>query len=225
MITDEDNHQGIGMTSARTRERLVQRLARQGICSAIVLERIRQVPRHLFIDEALASRAYEDSALPIGQSQTISQPYIVALMTQALIENGERHRLGKVLEVGTGCGYQTAVLAPLVGQLYTIERIASLQRAARQRLSALEIGNVRFRHGDGFEGWPGRAPFDGILVTAAPAEVPEALIAQLAVGGRLVIPVGPSGNQELVRLTRTEAGIEREHLCWVSFVPLVEGKS
>lgn len=223
MISDDD-HQGIGMTSARTRERLVQRLARQGIRSEVVLERIRQVPRHLFIDEALASRAYEDSALPIGQGQTISQPYIVALMTQALIEKVER-RLERVLEVGTGCGYQTAVLAPLVGQLYTIERIASLQRAARQRLSALEIGNVRFRHGDGFEGWPGRAPFDGILVTAAPADVPEALTAQLAVGGRLVIPVGPSGNQELVRLTRTPDGFDREHLCWVSFVPLLEGKS
>lgn len=224
MIADDDQLQGIGMTSARTRERLVQRLARQGIRSEAVLERIRQVPRHLFIDEALASRAYEDSALPIGQGQTISQPYIVALMTQALIEKAGQ-RLERVLEVGTGCGYQTAVLAPLVGQLYTIERIASLQRSARQRLSALEIGNVRFRHGDGFEGWPGRAPFDGIVVTAAPAEVPQALTAQLALGGRLVIPVGPSGNQELVRLTRTAEGIEREHLCWVSFVPLVEGKS
>lgn len=224
MIVDDDQLQGIGMTSARTRERLVQRLARQGIRSEAVLERIRQVPRHLFIDEALASRAYEDSALPIGQGQTISQPYIVALMTQALIEKAGQ-RLERVLEVGTGCGYQTAVLAPLVGQLYTIERIASLQRSARQRLSALEIGNVRFRHGDGFEGWPGRAPFDGIVVTAAPAEVPQALTAQLALGGRLVIPVGPSGNQELVRLTRTAEGIEREHLCWVSFVPLVEGKS
>lgn len=224
MIADDDHLQGIGMTSARTRERLVQRLARQGIHSEAVLERIRQVPRHLFIDEALASRAYEDSALPIGQGQTISQPYIVALMTQALIEKAGR-RLERVLEVGTGCGYQTAVLAPLVGQICTIERIASLQRAARQRLAALEIGNVRFRHGDGFEGWPGRAPFDGIVVTAAPATVPQELVAQLAVDGRLVIPVGPSGNQELVRLTRTAEGIEREHLCWVSFVPLVEGKS
>lgn len=225
MIADEENHQGIGMTSARTRERLVQRLARNGIRSEAVLDRIRQVPRHLFIDEALASRAYEDSALPIGQGQTISQPYIVALMTQALIENGARRRLPKVLEVGTGCGYQTAILAALVGQLFTIERIAGLQRAARARLAALGLNNVRYRHGDGFEGWPGQAPFDGILVTAAPAEVPEALLEQLAEGGRLVIPVGPSGSQELVRMTRTEAGLEREHLCWVSFVPLVEGKS
>jgi protein-L-isoaspartate(D-aspartate) O-methyltransferase len=224
MSAEEDNHLGIGMTSARTRERLVQRLARHGIRSEAVLERIRQVPRHLFIDEALASRAYEDSALPIGQGQTISQPYIVALMTQALTDNGEPRRLEKVLEVGTGCGYQTAVLAPLVGQLFTIERLAGLQRVARQRLATLEINNVRFRHGDGFEGWPGQAPFDGILVTAAPAEVPRALIEQLAPGGRLVIPVGPAGNQELLRISRGAQGVEREHLSWVSFVPLVEGK-
>jgi len=212
------------MTSARTRERLVQRLAANGIRSEGVLERIRSVPRHLFIDEALASRAYEDSALPIGQGQTISQPYIVALMTQALLENGAPRRLQKVLEVGTGCGYQTAVLAPLVGQIFTIERIASLQRQARQRLAALGFSNVRFRHGDGFEGWPGQAPFDGILVAAAPGEVPQALIDQLAPNGRLVIPVGPPGSQQLLRITRGESGVEREHLCWVSFVPLVEGK-
>jgi protein-L-isoaspartate(D-aspartate) O-methyltransferase len=220
----EDNRKGIGMTSARTRERLVQRLAANGISSAAVLERIRAVPRHLFIDEALASRAYEDSALPIGQGQTISQPYIVALMTQALIENGETRRPEKVLEVGTGCGYQTAVLASLVGQLFTIERIASLQRPAKQRLAGLGFGNIRFRHGDGFEGWPGQAPFDGILVAAAPADVPQALVDQLGPGGRLIMPVGLSGNQELIRITRTPTGIEREHLCWVTFVPLVEGK-
>jgi protein-L-isoaspartate(D-aspartate) O-methyltransferase len=210
------------MTSARTRERLVQRLATGGITSQPVLERIRDVPRHLFIDEALASRAYEDSALPIGQGQTISQPYIVALMTQALIEGS---RPEKVLEVGTGCGYQTAVLAGLVRQIFTIERIASLQRQARQRLNALGLGNIRFRHGDGFEGWPGRAPFDGILVAAAPSEVPQALIDQLAPNGRLVIPVGPARSQELIRITRTPNGIEREHLCWVTFGPLVEGKN
>jgi len=220
----EDNLQGIGMTSARTRERLVQRLAGSGITSEAVLERIRAVPRHLFIDEALASRAYEDSALPIGQGQTISQPYIVALMTQALVANGETRRPEKVLEVGTGCGYQTAVLAPLVGQLFTIERIATLQRPAKQRLAALGFGNVRFRHGDGFEGWPGQAPFDGILVAAAPADVPPALLEQLAPGGRLVIPVGPAGSQELLRITRTATGYERERLCWVTFVPLLEGK-
>ena len=215
---------GIGMTSARTRERLVQRLAAGGIHNEAVLERIRAVPRHLFIDEALASRAYEDSALPIGLGQTISQPYIVALMTQALLDGSGARRLEKVLEVGTGCGYQTAVLAPLVGQLFTIERLAGLQRAARQRLAGLGLGNVRFRHGDGFEGWPGQAPFDGILVTAAPADVPPALVEQLAPGGRLVIPVGPAGNQELLRISRHAGGVEREHLSWVSFVPLLGGR-
>lgn len=223
MSSNSGGH-GIGMTSARTRERLVQRLAAGGIHNEAVLERIRAVPRHLFIDEALASRAYEDSALPIGLGQTISQPYIVALMTQALLDGSGARRLEKVLEVGTGCGYQTAVLAPLVGQLFTIERLAGLQRAARQRLAGLGLGNVRFRHGDGFEGWPGQAPFDGILVTAAPADVPPALVEQLAPGGRLVIPVGPAGNQELLRISRHASGVEREHLSWVSFVPLLEGK-
>ena len=225
MSTDPDNVQGIGMTSARTRERLAQRLAAHGIHSEEVLERIRNVPRHLFVDEALASRAYEDSALPIGQGQTISQPYVVALMTQALLENGAApRRPEKVLEVGTGCGYQTAVLASLVGQIFTIERIGSLQRQAKQRLVSLGITNVRFRHGDGFEGWPGQAPFDGILVTAAPGDVPQTLLDQLAPGGRLIIPVGPPGNQELVRIDRTESGFPRQHLCWVAFVPLLEGK-
>lgn len=224
MSEKDSAKQGIGMTSARTRERLVQRLAASGISSATVLERIRAVPRHLFIDEALASRAYEDSALPIGHGQTISQPYIVALMTQALIGNAHGRPLDKVLEVGTGCGYQTAVLSPLVGQLFTIERIPGLQQAARQRLNALGFGNIRFRHGDGFEGWPGQAPFDAILVAAAPTEVPQALVDQLAPGGRLIIPVGPAGKQELVCITRSATGTDREHLGWVTFVPLLEGK-
>jgi len=216
--------QGIGMTSARTRERLVQRLAQGGITNTAVLDRIRAVPRHLFVDEALGSRAYEDSALPIGAGQTISQPYIVALMTQALISDGEGMRKPKkVLEVGTGCGYQTAVLSPLVGQVFTIERVGSLLRAARVRLQSLGIKNVRYRHGDGLRGWPGQAPFDGILVAAAPAGIPETLLDQLVPGGRLVIPIGGRGRQELVRVTRTDSGFEREHLCWVSFVPMVEG--
>ncbi len=213
---------GIGMTSARTRERLVQRLGENGITSQAVLERIRSVPRHLFVDEALASRAYEDSALPIGLGQTISQPWIVALMTQALV-TGLGKPLMKVLEVGTGCGYQTAVLSPFVRHLFTIERIGSLQQAARTRLNELGFKNVRYRHGDGFQGWPGQAPFDGIIVAAAPAEVPAALLEQLSEGGRLVIPVGPAGQQDLVRYTRTADGIEREQLSRVSFVPLVEG--
>lgn len=219
-----ESRRGIGMTSARTRGRLVRRLAAAGIHDATVLERIRMVPRHLFIDEALASRAYEDSALPIGHGQTISQPYIVALMTQALLDGSEGGGLQKVLEVGTGCGYQTAVLAPLVQQLFTIERIASLQQSARARLRELGLGNVRFRHGDGTEGWPGQAPFDAILVAAAPAEVPSALLQQLAPGGRLIIPVGPAGRQELLRITRTAESFERESLGWVSFVPMLGGK-
>jgi protein-L-isoaspartate(D-aspartate) O-methyltransferase len=213
---------GIGMTSARTRERLVQRLAETGITNPAVLERIRRVPRHLFVDEALASRAYEDSALPIGQGQTISQPWVVALMTQALVVGLEKP-LKKVLEVGTGCGYQTAVLSPFVRQLFTIERIGSLQQAARVRLSELGFKNIRYRHGDGFQGWPGQAPFDGIIVAAAPAEVPAVLLEQLSEGGRLVIPVGPAGQQDLVRFTRTADGLVREQLSRVSFVPLVEG--
>lgn len=212
------------MTSARTRERLAQRLADQGIRSPAVLERIRSVPRHLFVDEALETRAYEDSALPIGLGQTISQPWIVALMTQALVEQDSADRaLGKVLEVGTGCGYQTAVLSPLARQVFTIERIGSLQRAARTRLNQLGFGNIRYRHGDGMAGWPGQAPFDGIIVTAAPEDIPPALLEQLAPGGRLVIPVGPAGQQELVRVTRGDDGFQREVLSRVSFVPLLGG--
>jgi protein-L-isoaspartate(D-aspartate) O-methyltransferase len=213
---------GIGMTSARTRDRLVQRLREQGIANLSVLDRIRNVPRHIFVDEALGSRAYEDTALPIGYGQTISQPYIVARMTEALLEGGPAD---SVLEVGTGCGYQTAVLAPLVSQLYTIERIEPLLTRARERLKELGIRNVRFRHGDGSFGWKAHAPFDGILVAAAPLTVPEALIRQLKMGGRLVGPIGPEGEQQLVRLTRREQRIEREVLGAVAFVPLLGGTS
>jgi len=211
---------GIGMTSARTRDRLVQRLREQGITNLAVLDRVRNLPRHIFVDEALASRAYEDTALPIGFGQTISQPYIVARMTAALLEGGP---LQKVLEIGTGCGYQTAVLAPLVGKLYSVERIEALQKRARERLKDLEVRNVRFRHGDGAQGWKTQAPFDGILVAAAPLTIPEKLIAQLEIGGRMIVPVGPEGEQQLVRLTRREQGIERRVLGAVSFVPLVGG--
>ncbi len=211
---------GIGMTSARTRDRLVQRLREQGIANLAVLDRIRNVPRHIFVDEALGSRAYEDTALPIGYGQTISQPYIVARMTEALLQGGTAEN---VLEVGTGCGYQTAVLAPLVGRLYTIERIEPLLARARERLKQLGIRNVRFRHGDGTLGWSAHAPYDGILVAAAPLTVPEALIKQLKVGGRLIVPIGPEGEQELVRLTRGEPRVERESLGPVAFVPLLGG--
>jgi len=211
---------GIGMTSARTRDRLMQRLRDQGIANLAVLDRIRNVPRHIFVDEALGSRAYEDTALPIGYGQTISQPYIVARMTEALLEAGAAEN---VLEVGTGCGYQTAVLAPLVTRLYTIERIEPLLVRARERLKELGIRNVRFRHGDGTLGWKAHAPFDGILVAAAPLTVPEALVKQLRVGGRLLVPIGPEGEQELVRFTRREQGVQRESIGAVAFVPLLGG--
>ncbi len=209
------------MTSARTRERLVQRLRDQGILDARVLDRIRQVPRHLFVDEALASRAYEDTALPIGFGQTISQPYIVARMTEALLAGPAPS--ARVLEIGTGCGYQTAVLAPLVQEIYSIERIASLLGRARRALRELRIRNVHCRHEDGALGWPARAPFDAILLTAAPNSVPAALFDQLEIGGRLIAPVGPDGRQELMRFTRGEDRIERELLGAVSFVPLLSG--
>ncbi len=217
---EESRLSGIGMTSARTRERLVQRLQEQGIADQRVLDRVRNVPRHLFVDEALATRAYEDTALPIGFGQTISQPYIVARMTEALLARGVPP---KVLEIGTGCGYQTAVLSGLVPEIYTIERIASLLGRARRSLRELKIRNVHFRHDDGSVGWPARAPFDGIILTAAPVEVPAALFEQLAVGGRLIAPVGPEGRQELVRFTRGDARVLRESLGLVSFVPLLSG--
>jgi len=212
--------EGIGMTSARTRDRLVQRLRDQGIANLAVLERIRNVPRHIFVDEALGSRAYEDTALPIGFGQTISQPYIVARMTEALLDAAAPDN---VLEVGTGCGYQTAVLAPLVKRVSTIERIEPLLTRARGRLKELGVRNVRFRHGDGSLGWKAHAPFDGILVAAAPLTVPEALLKQLKVGGRLIVPIGPEGQQQLVRLTRREQRVERENLGPVPFVPLLGG--
>jgi protein-L-isoaspartate(D-aspartate) O-methyltransferase len=211
---------GIGMTSARTRERLVQRLLEQGITDQRILDRIRNVPRHLFMDEALATRAYEDTALPIGFGQTISQPYVVARMSEAMLAAGETPKL---LEIGTGCGYQTAVLSPLVKEIYTIERIASLLGRARRTLRELKIRNVNFRHDDGNVGWAARAPYDGILLTAAPHAVPPALFDQLKVGGRLIAPVGPEGRQELFLYTKSETRIDRKSLGAVSFVPLISG--
>jgi protein-L-isoaspartate(D-aspartate) O-methyltransferase len=219
-MRNERGIKGIGMTSARTRDRLVQRLREQGIRSEAVLERIRNVPRHLFVDEALASRAYEDTALPIGLGQTISQPYIVARMTEALLDGFSGSR---VLEIGTGCGYQSAVLAPLVREIYSVERIPELLRKTRQRLRDLEIYNVRLRQGDGWEGWRKYAPYDGIIVTAAAGEIPGSLLEQLAPEGRLIMPVGPSGRQELLKVTSRNGSLEKESLGLVSFVPLVRG--
>lgn len=219
-MQQNNNIQGIGMTSARTRDRLVERLKQNGIRSTAVLEQIRNVPRHLFVDEALASRAYEDTALPIGLGQTISQPWVVARMTEALLDgfSGE-----SVLEIGTGCGYQTAVLAPLVKKIYTVERIRDLYQKAKQRLRELDIYNVQFRPGDGWEGWPKYAPYDGILVAAAAPEIPQKLLEQLAPGGRLIMPMGPAGRQELIMVTRQNDQYEQVSLGAVSFVPLVKG--
>lgn len=215
---------GIGMTSARTRERLIERLRAEGITNAAVLERIRSVPRHIFVDEALASRAYEDTALPIGFGQTISQPYIVAMMTAALIADLPRGaNLGKVLEIGTGCGYQTAVLAPFAQHIYSLERIQPLVRRARENLSALNISNVSLRHADGWHGWRSQAPFAAILVAAAPEEIPQSLLDQLDEGGRLVIPIGLRGRQSLVMVTRDGDEFRRRELAPVSFVPFIAG--
>ena len=208
------------MTSARTRDRLVQRLRDQGIKNVEVLDRVRNIPRHIFVDEALSSRAYEDTALPIGFGQTISQPYIVAKMTESLLDGPP---LQNVLEVGTGCGYQTAILAGLVGKIATIERLEPLVKRAKERLKELGIKNVKFRHGDGTAGWATHAPYDGILVAAAPLRIPEALLEQLAVGGRMLMPVGPEGKQELVRFTKREQKIDRQSLGPVAFVPLLGG--
>lgn len=212
---------GIGMTSRRTRERLIQRLMDQGIQSGKVLDAIRTIPRHLFLDEALAHRAYEDTALPIGHNQTLSQPYIVAKMTEVLLARGE---LNKVLEIGTGSGYQTAVLVSLVARVCSVERIRPLQEKAQQRLSRLSLKNVRLRHTDGGMGWPEESPFDGIIVTAAPGEIPAALLSQLSPeGGRLVIPVGGNNFQDLVLVTRNGDEYQRKVLEAVRFVPLLAG--
>lgn len=212
--------QGIGMTSQRTRDRLITRLREKGIHDERVLAVLRSTPRHLFMDEAMATRAYEDTALPIGFGQTISQPYIVARMTEALVQLGLPKR---VLEIGTGSGYQTAVLAQLVEQVFTVERVGALLSQARQRLSALELRNIQFRLGDGYEGWPKNAPYDAILVTAAPESTPEQLLAQLGEGGRMIIPVGQNQAQRLQIITRKGADYLYEALDWVSFVPLLKG--
>ena len=212
--------QGIGMTSQRSRNRLVERLREMGIASETVLETIRNTPRHIFVDEALSSRAYDNTALPIGHNQTISQPYIVARMVEALLEEKSP---ATVLEVGTGCGYQTAILSRLVPKVYSIERIDALLNRARENFIRLGCTNIRTKHTDGNLGWPDHGPYEGIIVSAAPNEVPGKLLEQLAPGGRLVIPVGRSGEQELLSIVREENGYSERRLDWVSFVPMLEG--
>lgn len=219
-MMDEKHHRGIGMTSQRTRERLVERLREKGIADERVLAVIRMLPRHLFMEEALASRAYDDTALPIGFGQTISQPWVVARMTEALLEDGVPE---SVLEIGTGSGYQAAVLARLVPRVFTVERIGPLATQARQRLRSLGLHNARVRYGDGFDGWKSYGPFEGILLTAAPNDVPAELLEQLADGGRLVAPVGGRDGQELVRYRRQGRQVSREVLEQVAFVPMMGG--
>ena len=214
-----NNISGIGMTSARTRNRLVSRLKDQGITSNDVLEQILNVPRHLFVDEALSTRAYEDTALPIGMGQTISQPYIVAKMTEAIFQNNKRN---KILEIGTGCGYQTAVLSPFYKKIYSVERIPEILRKTKKRLRNLNIYNVNFRLGDGWKGWPKYAPYDGIIVSAAANEVPKNLLKQLIDGGVLVIPIGVTGKQELQLIEKNDKIFKYTSLGYVSFVPLVK---
>ena len=210
---------GIGMTSAKTRQRLVQRLKEKGIRDPRVLAAIGEVPRHRFVDEALSSRAYEDSALPIGRGQTISQPYVVALMSEAIL--GEE-KPARVLEIGTGSGYQAAILAHLAERVFTTERIGELLRTARQRFHELGLHNVYTRHVDGLGGWPGQAPFDAIVVTAG-GEIPAALFDQLGEGGVLVAPEQQRGQQVLIRVVREQDQFRRENLGPVSFVPLLPG--
>ena len=213
------SQQGIGMTSQRTRERLIQRLMDQGISQFEVLEAIRSVPRHLFVDEALAHRSYEDTALPIGYGQTLSQPYMVARMSQLALARG---RPKKVLELGSGSGYQTAILSSLVDEICAIERIKPLVDRAKKQLRALRIRNVRMRHGDGLEGWPTEAPFDLILGAAAPETLPAALLDQLAPDGRLILPVG-GRRQQLMMVTSTTDGYIEEIIEEVNFVPMLQG--
>ena len=213
---------GVGMTSQRTRSRLVQRLRDRSITNEELLDVVASTPRHVFVDEALASRAYEDTALPIGFNQTISQPYIVARMTQALLADGP---LERVLEIGTGSGYQTAILSQLVAKVYTVERIQMLSERARETLKQIGIRNVQFKYDDGNIGWADRGPFDGIIVTASPRVIPSGLVAQLAMGGRLILPVGTSDSQQLTIVRMTEEGPQLEKLEEVKFVHLLGGKA
>lgn len=213
------NTRGVGMTSARTRQRLIDHLREQGINDEAVLSALLDTPRHLFLDEALRHRAYENTPLSIGHHQTISQPYIVALMTQLV--NASDPGVKRVLDIGTGCGYQAAVLSQLSDWVFTVERIEALSFSARERLQTLGYKNISYLCGDGYQGWQRKAPFDAIVVAAAPASVPEALKQQLAIGGRLVIPVGDDENQALRLIRRTNSGYEEQIREAVKFVPLI----
>lgn len=215
--------EGIGMTSQRTRDRLIQRLREEGIHDERVLAVMRNTPRHIFMDEALATRAYENTPLPIGYGQTISQPYIVARMTEALLVDGIPEN---VFEVGTGSGYQTAILAQLIPQVFSVERIHALADIARSRMHKLKLNNVQIKHSDGSWGWQVHAPYDAIMVTAAPEHIPDELMQQLANdGGRMVIPVGAAGSQRLLVIIRQGDKYETDSLDWVSFVPLRKGET
>ncbi len=214
------SHSGIGMTSQRTRMRMVERLRSQGIADEVVLAVMGEVPRHLFVDEALASRAYEDISLPLGFGQTISSPYTVARMT-SLTRGGMA--LGKVLEIGTGCGYQTAILGRLAKEVYSIERLAPLLNKARRNLREVRITNARLRHGDGLVGMVEAAPFDAIIMAAAATHVPDALLEQLAVGGRMILPMAIKNEQRLCVIERTPQGYSETRMDQVKFVPLLPG--
>ena len=215
------DRRGIGMTSQRTRDRMINRLKKQGIANVELLNIMRELPRHLFMDEAMATRAYEDTALPIGHGQTISQPYIVARMTEVLLAGIQKK---KVLEIGTGSGYQTAVLSRLVERVFSVERIEPLQNKARERFYQLKLNNIRLKYSDGTWGWDENGLYDGIIVTCAPEEVPRALLKQLSPGGRLVIPVGGSENQSLRVIDRNGMTFDETVLDDVSFVPLLSGE-
>ncbi len=217
-----NEYQGIGMTSQRTRDRLIVQLQDLGIKDQRVLSVMSKVPRHLFVAEALASRAYENTALPIGQGQTISQPYMVARMTELLIEGGMPEN---VLEVGTGSGYQSSILASLIPRVFSVERIRPLQERAKKVLVDVGFRNISFKHSDGGWGWKACGPYQGILAAAAPAEIPMNLLEQLEVGARLIIPIGEEGKQMLQRVTRTESAYEVEVIEPVSFVPFLKGRA
>lgn len=215
-------NQGVGMTSQRTRDRLISRLMNLGINDERVLQVMRAVPRHCFLDEAMGTRSYEDTALPIGYGQTISQPIVVASMTQWLLADTQQQPMNKVLEIGTGSGYQTAILSLLVSSLYTVERIEPLMHKAQSILTQLELDNITFDVSDGHWGWPSMAPFDGIISAAAPEKLPEELISQLRTGGRLVMPIGEQ-EQLLYGFVKTSTGIKKTCLGEVLFVPMKQG--